>query len=159
MYNPQVSGRDTDNSFTKRVEVLKQYFTSKSNLTGIVAANSPQWNCSVYNETHYGNFEIGSTLANHLRVFDETFEFLANLEATDHSPFISDGEIIFPEIPEFDINIDFWSYIYTGDSNGKTFLNSLNMNFQDCVKIEKDTETRVIATYGLSYVSLTLLLA
>ena len=83
---------------------------------------------------------------------------MANLEATDHSPFISDGEIIFPEIPEFDINIDFWSYIYTGDSNGETFLNSLNMNFQDCVKIEKDTETRVIATYGLSYVSLALLL-
>ena len=159
MYNPQVPERDTGNSFTNRVEVLKQYFTSKSNLTRIVAANSPQRNCSVYNETHYGNFEIGSTLANHLRVFDETLEFLANLEATDHSPFISDGEIIFPEIPEFDINIDFWSYIYTGDSNGKTFLNSRNMNFQDCVKIEKDTETRVIATYGLSYVSLALLLA
>ena len=155
MYNPQVPERDTGNSFTNRVEVLKQYFTSKSNLTGIVAANSPQRNCSVYNETHYGNFEIGSTLANHLRVFDETFEFLANLEATDDSPFISDGEII----PEFDINIDFWSYIYTGGSNGKTFFNSLNMNFQDCVKIEKGTETRVIATYGLSYVSLALLLA
>ena len=39
LYNPLVSGSDTDNSFTNRLEVLKQHFTSKSNLTGIVAAN------------------------------------------------------------------------------------------------------------------------
>ena len=78
LYNPRVSETDTDNSFTNRLEVLKQHFTSKNNLTGIVAVNPPQRNCLVYNETHYGNFEIGSTL-----VFDETFEFLANLEPAD----------------------------------------------------------------------------
>ena len=48
LYNPRVSGTDTDNSFTNRLEVLKQHFTSKSNLTGIAAANPPQGNCSVY---------------------------------------------------------------------------------------------------------------
>ena len=51
---------------------------------------------------------------------------------------ISDGEIIFPKIPAFDINKDFWSYIYTGDSIEEAFLNSLNITFQDCVKIEND---------------------
>ena len=91
LYNPRVSGTDTGNSFTNRLEDLKQHFTSKSNLTGIVAANSPQRNCSVYNETHYGNFEIGSTLANNLHVFDETVEVLPNLEPADDSPVISDG--------------------------------------------------------------------
>ena len=120
---------------------MKQHFTSKSNLTGIVTANPPQRNCSVYNETHYGNFEIGSTLANHLHVFDETFEFLANLEPADDSPIISDGEI-FPEFPAHDINKDFWSYIYTEDSNEDIFLNSLNITFQDCVKIEKYTRNQ-----------------
>ena len=88
----------------------------------------------IYNETHYGNFEIGSTLANHLRVFDETFDFLANLEPANDSPVISDDEIIFPEIPAYDINI--------GDSKEETFLNSLNIAFQDCVKIEKDTRNQ-----------------
>ena len=40
LYNPQVSGTDTDNNFTNRLEVLKQHFISnKSNLTGIAAAN------------------------------------------------------------------------------------------------------------------------
>ena len=39
LYNPRVSGTDTDNSFTNCLEVWKQYFTFKSNLTGIVAAN------------------------------------------------------------------------------------------------------------------------
>ena len=108
-----------------------------------MAANPPQKrNCSVYNERHYGSFEIGLTLANHSRVFDESFEFLANLEPADDSLDISDGEIIFPEIPAYDINEDFWSYIYTGDSNAETFLNSLNITFQDCVKIEKDTRNQ-----------------
>ena len=59
LYNPRVSGTDTDNSFKNRLEVLKQYFTSKSNLTRIAAANPPQRNCSVYNKTHCNNFEIG----------------------------------------------------------------------------------------------------
>ena len=107
-----MSGTDTDNSFTNRLKVLKQ---------------------------HYGNFEIGSILTNHLRAFDETFEFLGNLELTEDSPVISYSEIIFPEIPAYVINKDFWSYIYTGDSNEKNFLNSLNIIFQDCVKIENDT--------------------
>ena len=142
LYNPRVPEADTDNSFTNRLEVLKQHFTSKSNLTGIATANPPQRNCSVYNEIHYGNFEIGSTLANHLRVFDETFEFLASLEPEDDSPVISDAEIIFPEIPGYDINKDFWSYIYTGGSNEETFLNSLNITFEDCVKSEKDTRNQ-----------------
>ena len=73
LHNPRVSETDADNSFTNRLEVLKQHLTYKRNLAGIVAANPPQRNCSVYNETHYGNFEIASILANHLRVFDETF--------------------------------------------------------------------------------------
>ena len=73
--------------------------------------------------------------------YDETFEFLANLEPADDSPVISDGEIIIPEIPAYDINKDFWSYIYSRDSNEETFLNSHNITFQDCVKIEKDTRT------------------
>ena len=142
LYNPRVSGTDTDNNFTNRLEVLKQHFFSKSNMTGIAAANPPQKNCSICNEIHYGNFEIGSTLANHLRVFYETFAFLNNLEPADDSPVISDGEIIFPEIPAYNINKDFWSYIYTGDSNEETFLNSRNITFQDCVKIEKDTRNQ-----------------
>ena len=124
------------------MEVLKQHFTSKSNLTGVVGVNPPQRNCSVYNETHYSNFEIDSTLANHLCVFDETFEFFVNLEPADDSPIISDGEIIFPEIPAYDINKDFWNYIHTGDNNEETFLNSLNITFQNCVKIEKDTRNQ-----------------
>ena len=107
-----MSGTDTDNNLTNCLEVLKQHFISnKSNLTGIAAANPPQGNCSVYNETHYGNFEIGSTLDNHLRVFDENFEFLPNLEPADDSTVISYGEIIFLEIPAYDIKKDFWSYI------------------------------------------------
>ena len=110
-------------------------------MAGIVAANPPQRNCYVYNETHYSNFEIGLTLANHF-VSDETFEFLVNLEPADDSSVISDGEIIFPEIPAYDINKDFWSYIYHGDSNEETFLNSLDITFQDCVKIEKDTRNQ-----------------
>ena len=74
LHNPRVSETDADNSFTNRLEDLKQHWTYKSNLAGIVAANPPQRNCSVYKETHYGNFEIASILANHLRVFDETFD-------------------------------------------------------------------------------------
>ena len=158
LHNPRVSGTNTDNSLTNRLEVLKQHFVSKSNLTGIAAANPSQRNCSIYNESHYGNYDISSTLANHLRVFDESLEFLANLEPADDSPVICDGEIIFPEIPAYDINKDFWSCIYTGDSNKETFLNSLIITFQDCVEIEKIQETRLIAPNGLSYVSLALLL-
>ena len=94
LYNPRVSGTDNDNSFTNRLKALKKHFISKSNLRGIFAANPPQ--------TH-DNFEIGSTLANHLRVFDETSEFLSNLEPEDDSPVISDGEMIFPEILAYDI--------------------------------------------------------
>ena len=74
--------------------------------------------------------------------YAETFEFLANLEPADDSPIISDGEIIFPEIFAYHINKDFWSYVYTGDSNEETLLNSLNITFQDCVKIEKDTRSQ-----------------
>ena len=95
--NPRVLGTDADNSFTNRLEVLKQHFTYKSNLTETVATNPPQGNCSVYNETHYGNLKTGSNLANYLRVFDETFVILANLEAAYDSLVISDGELIFPE--------------------------------------------------------------
>ena len=73
LYNPQVPGTDIAGSFRNRLEVSEQHFTFKSNLTWIAAANPPQRNCSVYNETHYGNFDIGSNLANYLRVFDETF--------------------------------------------------------------------------------------
>ena len=76
-------------------------------MTGIVAANPPQRNLSVYSETHYGDFEIGSTLANHLRLFDEIFDFLANAEPADDSSIISDVEIIFPKIPAYGINKDF----------------------------------------------------
>ena len=74
LYNPRMLGTDTDNSFIICLLVLKQHFTYKSNLIGIVAANPPQRNCCVYNEIHYGNFEIGSTLANPIKLaFDETF--------------------------------------------------------------------------------------
>ena len=38
LHYPRISGTDTDNSFTDRLEVLKQHFTSKSNLTGIATA-------------------------------------------------------------------------------------------------------------------------
>ena len=55
---------------------------------------------------------------------------------------ISDGEIIFPEIPAYDINKDLWSYIYNGDNNEEAFLNSLKITFQDCIKIEKDTRNQ-----------------
>ena len=64
---------------------------------------------------------------------------MVNLEPADDSPVNSDCEIIFPEIPAYYINKDFRSYIYTGDSNEEPFLNSLNITFQDFVKIEKDT--------------------
>ena len=47
LYNLRMSGNDTDNSFTTCPDVLKQQFTSKNYLTGIVSANSPQRNCSV----------------------------------------------------------------------------------------------------------------
>ena len=67
---------------------------------------------------------------------------MSNLEPADHSPVISVGEIKFPEIPAYDINKDIWIYIYTGDSNEETFLNSLSINFQDCVKIEKDARSQ-----------------
>ena len=50
--------------------------------------------------------------------------------------------MIFSEIPAYDINKDFWSYIYTGGSNKDTFLNSLNLNLLDCVKAEKDTRNQ-----------------
>ena len=39
----------------------------------------------------------------------------------------------FPEIPAYNIDKGFWSYIYAGDSNEETFLNS---------KIEKDTRNQ-----------------
>ena len=112
-----------------------KHFISKRNLTIIVAANHPQGNCSVYSETHYGNFEIGSTLANLMKLL--SVWLILNQQMID-SLVISDGEIIFPKIPAFDINKDFWSYIYTGDSIEEAFLNSLNITFQDCVKIEND---------------------
>ena len=140
IYNRRASGTDTDSSFTNRLEVLKQHFTFKSNLTGIVAANPPQ-KTALYTKRHI--MATLRTLANYLRVADDTFVFLANLElAADDSPVNSDGEIIFPEIPAYDINKDFWSYIYTGDSNEETFLSSLNITFQDCNKIEKDTRNQ-----------------
>ena len=107
-----MSETDTDNSFTNLLTVLKQSFTSISNLKGVVAAKTSQRNCCVYNETHYGNFEIRSTLANHLRVFHEMFEFLANLEPADDSLVISDGEIKFLEIPAYDINRFLELYLY-----------------------------------------------
>ena len=108
----------------------------------IVAANLSQRILSVCNETHYGNFEIGSTLSNHLCVFDKTSEFLANLEPTDDSLVLSDGEIIFPEILAFDINKCFCIYIFAGDSNEETFLNSLNITFQYSVKNLKYTRNQ-----------------
>ena len=40
-YNPRVSGTDTESSLTNILEVLKQHFTCKSNLTEIVAVNPP----------------------------------------------------------------------------------------------------------------------
>ena len=67
---------------------------------------------------------------------------MANLEPADDSPTISDGEIIFPEIPAYNINKVFWSYIYIGDSNKETYPNSQKITFQDCVKIEKDTRNQ-----------------
>ena len=63
---------------------------------------------------------------------------LANLEQAYDSPVISDGEIIFSEIPGYNFNKGFSSYIYTGGINEETFLNSLNITSHDCVKIEKD---------------------
>ena len=74
-------------------------------------------------------------------MFDESFEFLANLEPANDSSVISDGEI-FPEIPACDINEGFWSYIYSGHSHEDTFPNSLDITFQDCIKIEKDTRNQ-----------------
>ena len=71
------------------------------------------------------------------RVFDESYEFLASLEPADDSPAISDGEIIFPEIPACSINKDFWSYIYIGDSDEETFLNSLSITFQNLERYKK----------------------
>ena len=67
---------------------------------------------------------------------------MANLEPANDSPAIGDCEIIFPKIPAYDINKDFWGYSYTEDSKEETFLNSLNIAFQDCVKIEKDTRNQ-----------------
>ena len=68
---------------------------------------------------------------------------MPNLEPADDSPVISYGEIKFLEIPAYDINKDFWSNIYTGDSNEETFHSSLNsLIFQDCVKIEKHTRNQ-----------------
>ena len=55
-----MSGTDTEDIFRICVEALKQYFTSKSNLTEIVGTNPSPSNCSVYNDVHYG-----STLTNH----------------------------------------------------------------------------------------------
>ena len=78
------------------------------------------------------------TLANHLRLFDEVFEFLTNLKPDD-PPVISDGEILFPKILAYDINKDFLSYIYTGDSNEEIFLHSLNITFQGSIKMERNT--------------------
>ena len=76
-------------------------------------------------------------------MFHENFEFWPNLEPADDSPVISYGEIIFLEISAHDVNKDFWSCIYTGDSNEQTFLSSLNsLIFQDCVKIEKHTRNQ-----------------
>ena len=99
----------------KSTSVRNWYWQKFRKSFGSFAANLPQRN---YNKTHYGNFEIGSTLANHLRVFDETFRFLANLEPADDSPVISDGEIIFSKIPAYDTNKVFWSYtFYSRDSN------------------------------------------
>ena len=49
---------------------------------------------------------------NHVRVFDETFEFLANLEPVYDPPVISDREIKFLKIPAYDIKKDIWSYIF-----------------------------------------------
>ena len=40
-YNPRVSGTDTESSLTNILEVLKQHFTCKSNLTEIAAVNPP----------------------------------------------------------------------------------------------------------------------
>ena len=100
----------------------------------MIVANPPKRNCSVHNGAHYGNFEIGSTLANHVHVFDETFEFCVNFELADDSLVVSDGEIIFPEIPAYNSNRDFWSYIYIGDSNEETFPNSLSIIFSGMCK-------------------------
>ena len=73
------------------------------------------------------------TLTNHLRLSDEVFEFLANLKPDD-PPVISDGEIL-----AYDINKDFLSYIYTGDSNEDIFLHSLSITFQGSIKMERNT--------------------
>lgn len=81
------------------------------------------------------------TLTNHLRLFDEVFEFLANLKPVD-PPVISDGEILFPKILAYDINKDFLSYIYTGDSNQEIFLHSLNITFQVSIKMERNTRNQ-----------------
>ena len=79
------------------------------------------------NETHY------STLF-HLRVFDEHFEFLANLELVDDSPVISAGEIIFPEILAYNINKNFCSHTYTGDSNEGNFSQFTQFNLSELCK-------------------------
>ena len=44
--------------------------------------------------------------------------------------------------------------MYAGDSIVETVLSSPNITFRNCVKIEKDTRSRVVDSYGLSYVSL-----
>ena len=46
--------------------------------------------------------------------------------------------------------------MYAGDSIVETFLSSLNITFRNCVKIEKDTRSIVVDSYGLSCVSLAL---
>ena len=40
-YNARVSGTDIESSLTNSLEVLKQHFTCKSNLTEIAAVNPP----------------------------------------------------------------------------------------------------------------------
>lgn len=78
------------------------------------------------------------TLTNHLRLFDEVFEFLTNLKPDD-PPVISHGEILFRKILAYGINKDFLGYIYTGDSNEEIFLHSLNITFQGSIKMERST--------------------
>ena len=103
--NAQVPGINTDNSFTNHLDVLKKHFKFTFNLAGIFAVNTPQRNCSVYNKRPCGNIEIRSTIANHLRVFHEIFQFLENLELADDSPIIGHGEIIFLKIPAFNLKL------------------------------------------------------
>ena len=81
------------------------------------------------------------TLTNHLRLLDQVLEFLTNFKPDD-PPVISDGEILFPKILAYDINKDFLSYIYTGDSNEEIFLHSLNITFEGSIKMERNTRNQ-----------------